>query len=228
MLASLGICGTYMKPNGIILKSFGNIVKSCWNDKCRNPSLGLVTKAKACEGAGQVWRPKVWESAREWTPTLPSELPLWELESWWTPKSSKSNFKGQNPLDWKFSHIIGKLLELRCLKWTRMTHLDTSNTSYGQKKGRKSNCQIWLLTTKIWELPQFPCVEVACNIPFKSSRQGLQRFFRPHLDRRSTHKVMAPQNRGNPNFGNFGIPTWESRDKITFGCWSRGQALTIL
>jgi hypothetical protein len=27
-------------------------------------------------------------------PTLPNELPLWELKSKWTSKSSKSNFKG--------------------------------------------------------------------------------------------------------------------------------------
>jgi hypothetical protein len=30
----------------------------------------------------------VWESVREWTSTLPSELPLWELEFRWNPKSS--------------------------------------------------------------------------------------------------------------------------------------------
>jgi hypothetical protein len=27
--------------------------------KCRNPSLGLTIKARACEGAGQVWGPRV-------------------------------------------------------------------------------------------------------------------------------------------------------------------------
>ncbi len=32
-------------------------------------------------------------------------------------------------------------MELRCLKWARITHLNTSNTSYGQKKGRESNWQ---------------------------------------------------------------------------------------
>jgi hypothetical protein len=26
--------------------------------------------------------------------TLPNELPLWELESWWTPKFLKSDFRG--------------------------------------------------------------------------------------------------------------------------------------
>jgi hypothetical protein len=38
-------------------------------------------------------------------------------------------------------YIIGKLLERRCLKWARIAHLDIWNTSYGQKKGRESNCQ---------------------------------------------------------------------------------------
>jgi hypothetical protein len=64
------------------------------------------------------------ESVREWTPTFPNELPLWELESKWTPESSKGDCMGQNSLDWEVPYIIGKLLELRCLKWTHMTHLD--------------------------------------------------------------------------------------------------------
>jgi hypothetical protein len=33
----------------------------------------------------------VWESVREWTFTLLSELPFWELESWWSPEFSESN-----------------------------------------------------------------------------------------------------------------------------------------
>jgi hypothetical protein len=83
----------------------------------------------------------VWENVKEWTLTLPSEFPLWELEFQWTPEFSERNCRVQNPLDWGILHIIGKLLERRCLKWARMTRLDTSNTSYGQKKGHESNCQ---------------------------------------------------------------------------------------
>jgi hypothetical protein len=33
----------------------------------------------------------VQENAREWTLTLPNELPLWELEYQWTPESSGSD-----------------------------------------------------------------------------------------------------------------------------------------
>jgi hypothetical protein len=79
---------------------------------------------------------------REWTSTLPRELPFWELESWRTSKFSESNYMCQNSLSWKFPYIIGKLLKRRCLKWACMTHWSTWNKSYGQKKGRKSNWQI--------------------------------------------------------------------------------------
>jgi len=68
--------------------------------------------------------PGVQESVREWTLTFPSELPLWELDFWWTFESLGSNCKGQNPLEWKVLYIIGNILKLRCLKWARMTHLD--------------------------------------------------------------------------------------------------------
>jgi hypothetical protein len=49
--------------------------------------------------------------------------------------------QGSNLRAWRVPYIIEKLLERRCLKWARVTHLDTWNTSYGQKKGRESNCQ---------------------------------------------------------------------------------------
>ncbi len=78
---------------------------------------------------------------REWTFTLPRQLPLWEMESQWTPETSKTNFKGKNSIACGVLYIIGKLLELRCLKWSRITHLDIWNTSYGQKNSRESNCQ---------------------------------------------------------------------------------------
>ncbi len=78
---------------------------------------------------------------REWTLTLPRQLPLWEMESRWTPKTSESNFRGQNPMDCGVLYIMRKLLKRKCLKWARIAHSDLWSTSYGQKKGRESNCQ---------------------------------------------------------------------------------------
>jgi hypothetical protein len=80
---------------------------------------------------------------------------LKELEFRWTPESSESNYKGQNPLDQRVSYIIGKLLERRCLKWAYMTHFNIQNTSYGQKKGRESNWQFDSQPLKVGNHPNF-------------------------------------------------------------------------
>jgi len=61
------------------------------------------------------------------------------------------------------------------------------------------------------------------NIPLKSSRWGIQLCFRPHFNQRSANKVMGLQSHGSPNFGNFQTPTWDSWDKMTFGCRAHGQ-----
>ncbi len=63
------------------------------------------------------------------------------MESRWTSKISKSDLRGQNSTACGIFYIIEKLLELRCLKWSLIVHLDIQNTSYGQKKGRESNWQ---------------------------------------------------------------------------------------
>jgi hypothetical protein len=81
------------------------------------------------------------------------------------------------------------------------------------KEGPWVESVIWFPTTKSQESPWFPCVEVMCDILLESSRRGLQLCFKLHFNRRSSNKVMRPQSRESPNFGNFGIPTWESREK---------------
>jgi hypothetical protein len=106
-----------------------------------------MTKAKgACKVVGQEEAQElhrmlfgVYESVREWTFTLPRQLPLSEMESQRILESLEGDFKGQNSMAWKVPYIIKKLLERKCLKWARMTHFNIWNTSYGQKKGRESN-----------------------------------------------------------------------------------------
>jgi hypothetical protein len=78
---------------------------------------------------------------REWTLTLPRQLPLWEMESRWTPETSESDCKVQTSMSCGVFYIIKKLLKRRCLKWACIAHSKIWNTSYGQKKGRESNCQ---------------------------------------------------------------------------------------
>ncbi len=108
---------------------------------CCNPSLGLATKARACKVASQERKPGSERKCEGMNPHIPRELPPWELESRCTVECLENDCKGQNSMDWKVIYTIAKLLKRRCLKWARMTHLDIWNTSYGRKKGRKSNWQ---------------------------------------------------------------------------------------
>jgi hypothetical protein len=91
-----------------------------------------MTNARACKRESQEGSLGVTShapgSAREcermnphtpkWAPTLGVRVPM-------DSEFLKNNCKGQNPLDWGFPYIIRKLLEHRCPKWARMTHLDT-------------------------------------------------------------------------------------------------------
>jgi len=95
----------------------------------------------------------MWGSMREWTLTLPRQLPLWEMESRWTPETSESDYRGQNSIAYDILYIIGKLLKRRCLKWARIAHLDIWNVSYGQKKGRESNYQFDSRPQKVGNRP---------------------------------------------------------------------------
>jgi hypothetical protein len=118
-------------------------------------TLGSWLRQGAWKGKGQECNLKVTftllgvrKNVKEWTHTLPSGFPLWELASKKTLESLKSNLNGQNSLDWKFPYAIGKLLRLVCLKLVCMIHLSTYNTSYGRKKVWNSKCQFDLLTIK--------------------------------------------------------------------------------
>jgi hypothetical protein len=175
------------------------------DDNCRNFKLRLTTKAKGWKVTGQERdsgvTSHVFKSAKsvsEWTFTLSSELPCWELESQMVSQISRTQLRGQNSSPWKVLYIIGKLLKCKCLKWVHITHLDIWSTSYGQKKGRELNLPIWLLPTKSRELTQFPCVQKTCNILLENSWQGLQLCLRPYCNQRFALEVMCLLSPGSP------------------------------
>ncbi len=87
------------------------------------------------------------------------------MKSQWIPESSKGDCRGQNSLDWRIFYIIGNLLKRKCVKWACMTHLDISNTSYGQNKGRESNWQFdsKSLKVRIW----FDFLKCKCRATYR-------------------------------------------------------------
>jgi hypothetical protein len=125
---------------------------------CRNTSLGLATKARVYKGASQKWSPKVTFHVLgnvrkcekmnlhtpKWAPTLGVRV---SMDSQRILESLESDCRGQNPLEWKVSYIIRKLLERKCLKWIHVTHFGHLKHKLWPKKGPKSNCQFhfWLL-----------------------------------------------------------------------------------
>jgi len=115
-----------------ILSNIPILFKFRTTQKCRNPSVGLAIKARACKGASQVWGSRVTfhapRSAKEgegmnpYTPKWASTLGVGILVDF---QIFRERFQGSKSIRLKSSlYIIENLLEFRCLKWARMTHLD--------------------------------------------------------------------------------------------------------
>jgi hypothetical protein len=157
--------------------------------------------------------PRVPKSVREWTLTLPSEFPCWELESQWTPESSKRDCRGQNPWPWRFFYIIGNLLKHKCLKWTCIAHLDIWITSYDQKKGRESNCQFDSRPLKVENQPNFFACKQHATYRWKYLNEGYN-FASDLISIRGLHaKLCAPKIVGVPVVGISRLPFGSPRTK---------------
>jgi hypothetical protein len=136
------------------------------------------------------------------------------LESSGTPENSKLDCRGQNTSHLGVLDVIGEVMKCRCSKWPRMCHLDISNPSYGQKKGRESTRSRRALGE--------------CNMALESSRKELQDWFRAHPDQRSGGEVVMAQSPVSPNRDNFETPLWEFRDKKPLGRERGGATQRIL
>jgi len=75
------------------------------------------------------------------------------MESSGTLKNSEDDLRGQIFSPCCVIYINGKLLKRRCPKWPRIAHLNICNPSYGQKKGRESNCQFDSRPLKVGNRP---------------------------------------------------------------------------
>jgi hypothetical protein len=84
-------------------------------------------------------------------------------------------------------YIIGKLLEPRCLKWSHIAHLDIWNVSYGQKKGRESNCQFDSRPQKVGNRPDL----LSCRGRATYHWKALDESYNFSLDRISIGGLLA-------------------------------------
>jgi len=109
------------------------------------------------------------------------------MESQWTLETLKSDFRGQNSMAYGVFYIIKNLLEFRCLKWVRISHLDIWNTSYGQKKGWESNCQFDSRPEKVRNWPDL----LSCRQRVTYHWKALNDSYNFALDRTSIWGLLA-------------------------------------
>jgi hypothetical protein len=144
-----------------------------------------------------------------------------ELESSETPECSELNSKGQNTSYWGVLGVIGKVLKRKYRKWPRIGHLDICSSSYGQKKGRESNCQFDSRPLKFGNRP-LPDIRFESAIrPWKDLDEGYNFGSDLVAIECGSRELWAPKVLGlqSGQFrDNFGIPTWDSREFVPFGC----------
>jgi len=165
---------------------------------------------------------------REWTLTLPRQLPLWERESRWIPKTSKNDLRGRNLISCGVLYIMEKLLERRCLEWARIAHLDIWNTSYGQKKGRELNCQFDSRPEKVGNRPDL----LNCRWRATYRWKALNERYNFALDRTSIQGLLAKlwgsKVAGMPVGAISRLPRGSPEKEKPFGCGPYGEVQSIL
>jgi hypothetical protein len=125
-------------------------------------------------------------------------------------------------------YIIKKILERKCLKWVRITHLDIWNTSYGQKKGQESNWQFDSRPEKVENRPDlFSCKQRATY-----HWKALDKSYNFALDRTSTQGLLAKLWGSKvakvPVGAISGLPRGNPRREKSFGCRPYGEVQNIL
>jgi len=145
------------------------------------------------------------------------------MESWGILETSETELRDQNSMDCGVFYIIGKLLKFRCLKWAHIAHLDIWNTSYGQKKGRESNCQFDSRPEKVGNRPDLLGFRRRATYRWKT----LDESYNFSLDLTSIQgvlvKLWGSKVAGMPVGAILGLPCKRPGREKPFGCGPRGE-----
>jgi hypothetical protein len=185
----------------------------CYSIKCERQRLCVATP--------------LWVKWEDETPTPK----VGDLESSGTPECLEFNNRDQNILHWGVLGVIRKFLKCRCPKWPRIGHLDIYSPTYGQKKGRESNCQFDSRPLKVRNRPLLDIRIRSATWRWKALEECYNFGLDLVLIRLGSREIWAPKVPGlqSGHFrDNFGTPTWESREKEPFGCSLCGVAQRIL
>jgi len=164
-----------------------------------------------CEGVCEGMNPHI----HKWIPTLKIGVHI-------KSQIFKEWFQGSKLIGLKTSLYHWKVLETYMSKMKSHGPFEYLKHKLWLRERSGIKVSIWLPTTKSWELPWFTFMQMAWHISLKNYQQGLQFYFKPHLNRRSTQEVLGFQNSGSPNFENFGTFNLGVPRKMTFGCSPHG------
>jgi hypothetical protein len=109
------------------------------------------------------------KSVKEWTLTLPSEFPLWELESQMDSQMFTAQLQRSKPIGLKSSLYHWKSIKTYMSKLGSQYLFGHLKHKLWSKERSGVKLAICLPTTKSWELTQFSSVQVACNISLERS-----------------------------------------------------------
>ncbi len=104
-------------------------------------------------------------------------------------------------------------LELKCLKWACMAHLDIWNTSYVQEKGRESNWQFYFRPLKVGNSRDFPVCTWSATYHWKDLDKGCNFAFDFISIGSVKRKLRAPKIAGVPSLGILGFLLGSPRTK---------------
>jgi hypothetical protein len=145
------------------------------NYDCRNPSLKLASKARACKVAGQEGSPGVTShapgSARVWGnepshPQMNSHFGSWSPNGFSNLQRAIAGIKTH----WFEEFFISMKSYWNVDVWNGLAWpIWTYETQVMCKERLGIKLPIWFPTTKSRELTWFRCVQVACNIMLKRS-----------------------------------------------------------
>jgi hypothetical protein len=153
-----------------------SIVFTSYSHLCRNPNLELTTKVRGCKVAGQKkdsritsHAPKSAKSVKEWTFTLPSGLPCWELDSQMDSQIFRAWLQGSKPIAFKSYFYHWKAIKIHMSKMGSHYPFGHLKHKLWAKERSWIKLTIWFPTIKSRELILFPTIHAMCNIPLESS-----------------------------------------------------------
>jgi hypothetical protein len=160
----------FLKINGVVVWSMLNVTTLALNSWLKQGLARVRAKKEARES--HLMLSGMQKNVKEWTLTLPSELPFWEFESQMDSQIFRGQLQGSKFIGLRRYLYHWKAFGTYMFKMGSHDPFGSLKHKLWPKERSGVKLIIWLLTTKSWESPRFPCVQVTCHIRWKALDKG--------------------------------------------------------